>query len=198
MRRSGSLRHESGDVHALWSSCKARVGNVKKTRFRIVACIVAIAGLVVVSACSERQPLRLSASDDEANRHFVAALTLRNENTEYLNRLGGNGSVPKVGTFDMKELRLQVDKLTTCLSEAEQVSPDFLFRVHRDLPAMWQNVFVPAVRQRRDYYGSGIDRPSEQLPPERLVEAQALMDRWGNWYEANREAIRSGIRQMAR
>jgi len=142
------------------------------------------------------EPLRLKPADDEANSHLVAAMRLNNEVTTWMNKLGEPGVV-STGTLDQGELRTQVDNLSRALVEAKSVSPDFMARAHPQLPEVWRTAVIPSVEGQRDYYAASVTDPSAPAPPAAIITAVQLGERWGAWYQANRQAIREGIRRQA-
>jgi hypothetical protein len=137
----------------------------------------------------------LSPADNEANDHFVRALALNNEVTAWLNSLGG--PEPKVGSMDIASLRANIDQLNKAANEANAVSPDFLQRVHPQLADMWRTTFIPGVEGERDYYAATLANPLTPPAPSKIVEAVALSERFGAWYESNQQTIRDGIRRQA-
>lgn len=152
--------------------------------------------VLVVAACVSSP--RLSPSDEESYRNFSTAITAKNAATAYFNRLGGGSGAPSVGTLDPAELRNAVENLDQAARTARRVSPDFQRRVHPEFPEMWQRAFIPGVEGQRDYYARALASLRQPPSPSLLLEPHQHLERWANWYERNRDAIRDGIRRLAR
>ncbi|MFC1905744.1 hypothetical protein ACFLXL_02935 [Chloroflexota bacterium] len=145
--------------------------------------------------------LRLFQSDDEANTHFTNAMEYKNQFTKWMNNLS-NKADPIAD-----EWKSSLAILEQAIYEAKEVSPDFMGRAHPDLPDMWQGFFIPSMEKMHSYYSSAIKDPSSvKLPSTNegmqqlklLQEAHMLDNIFGDWFDQNMDAIRSGIRKMAR
>jgi hypothetical protein len=146
----------------------------------------------------------LSAEDNESNTHLVNALNGKNQFIIWMNSIAGLSENDRP-SYDEWNLNLEV--LKKSIYEAKQVSQDFMFRVHVDLPDRWNNYLIPSMEKTYSYYATAINNPSSiKLPSttegmqqvQVLYEAKRLEDIWSDWYDQNRDAIRAGIRKMAK
>ena len=167
------------------------------TRFYL-SCLFLFCTFALIS-CG-RGGLTLPAHYDEANTHMVNALDYKNEFTRWLNDL----SEQQRPTNDewLEALRLAERAIT----EAKLVSQEFLSLAHPDLPSMWNGYFIPSMEKMHLYYFNGVSDPNFVKSPSMdegmkqvntILDAQALNDLWGNWYDTHRNEIRAGIRKLA-
>jgi hypothetical protein len=145
--------------------------------------------------------LTLAPADDQANNHMVSTLDYRNQFVTWMN------SVTEQRRPEVKEWNSSLALLERAILEAKLVSPDFMRHANADLPDMWQGFLVPSMEKTFQYYHQAVSDPaSVQLPSTEqgmkqlnlLLDARRLNWVWEEWYGQNRDAIRAGIRRMAR
>ena len=177
--------------------------NDSKVQLRKVVSIVLLTLLVAFTACG-RGGLSLSPVDDKANTHFVNALKYKNQFSGWLEEIAELSGEDRP-TID--EWRSSLALLERAIEEGKQVSPDFMKRAHPDLPYMWQGFFIPAMEKRHSYYSAAINDPSVVKLPSTdegmkqltlLLEGYNLDVIFASWYDQNVDAIRAGIRKMAK
>ena len=144
--------------------------------------------------------LTLPTDYDKANEHMAGAIEYKNQFTRWMNGL----SEQKQPSTD--EWLGALGLLERAIAEAKLVSQDFLSLAHPELPELWQGFFIPSMEGTHLYYFNAVTNPdSVKLPStdegmkqvNRLIDAQTLDNLWGEWYDAHRDSIRTGIRKLA-
>ena len=86
------------------------------------------------------------------------------------------------------------------------MSHEFLELAHSELPDRWEELFIPSMEKTYQYYFKAVSDPTSVESPSTdegvrqlnvLTQARSLDEFWSDWYEANRNSIRAGIRRMA-
>lgn len=137
---------------------------------------------------------------------FQRAIASSERTVAYLRTIPA-GQPPVV---ELDRVRKVVDELRQTAGGARLVSLDFLVQVFpqggettdflgRPLPQLsevWLNGFIPGTEGIAAYYQGWLDDPAG--PPDRaeLAAAQGYLDRFQNWYQANRARVLRGTNAL--
>lgn len=170
----------------------------KSTNTLVLLILAALA--IVAFGCG--RSLTLTPADNEANSHMANSLNYKNQFFAWMNEIPAD---PDEGPSEEEWLE-SLELLNRSITEAKLVPAEFLGRAHGELPESWQALLIPSMEKVHEYYFNAISNPqSVELPnTERgmqqlrlLTDGRNLNDLWGDWYSQNRNAIRSGVRDMA-
>lgn len=122
----------------------------------------------------------LFSSKDSAS-HVISAINYHNEAAAIANKSGGTGAVGVISSADWKAIYSYDEK---ALREAQQADISDMNRYYPGFGDHFKNELIEGLKLIVEDGNDSANAPG-------FLKGQILVDRFGNWYEANENAIRS-------
>ena len=126
--------------------------------------------------------LRLfSFSSNDSASHVISAIDYHNEAAAIENKAGDTGGVGVISSTDWKTIYRYDEK---ALDEAQKADISDMNRYYPGFGDHFKNEFIEGMRII-------IKNANNPQHISELIRGQVLLDRFGDWYEANESAMRS-------
>lgn len=134
--------------------------------------------------CSERKHDGLSKADKNEFLHFVNSIQLSHQATQILvDSMSGK----IIGEIPQEKIEESLSLFRQALRESYNITDKVLAKVHPDFPYHYREEFYKGIELVIQGY--------EKMDPITMLQAQALLARWENWYSAHIQEIRDRIRK---